>query len=341
MTLNPTPPAAPHASVPLAWVLVVGLVAAAVGVGATAAYFDLRPSSTAGDVTVVDDADRTVSVPLDPSRVAVLAPSIVDPLYRLGLRSHIVAVGCADQTLAGLEEDFSPDQVALWNLTASMCVADYPISTEELLTFNPQLVLAATIDDLADLETFSTTYHIPLLVLQAPSLSGILVDDSILGTVFGVTAKANTLNGELTAELNAAINVSNDVLDANTSFPSVLLTYGLSDSSDGYYSFGPGTFGESLLEFASGASISANSSFEYPVLSAEQVLEDNPQVIIYGTGFGYNLSYYEGGEFWSDFSAVENHQAFGLDSNLITEADPTMILEGLPAILAILYPTPP
>ncbi len=290
---------------------------------------------------MTDDLSRTVTVPFDPSRVAVLAPSIVDPLFRLGLRSHIVAVGCADQTESGLGEDFSPSQIALWTLTPSLCVADYPISSEELLADNPQLVLAATIDDISDLETFSLTYHIPLLVLQAPSLSGILVDNSVLGTVFGVTAAANALNGQLTQELNVGLNVSNGLLYNNTSFPSVLLTYGLADGSDGYYTFGPGTFGESLLEFASATSISANSSFAYPVLSAEQVLEDSPQVVIYGTGFGYNLTYYEGGEFWSDFPAVENHEAFALDANLITEADPTMILQGLPALLGILHPPSP
>ncbi len=333
-------PVPPRATVPLAWVMVVGLAAAGLGIGATAAYYDLRPGPSTGNVQITDDLNRTVQVPYDPARVAVLAPSVMDPMFRLGLRSHVVAVGCGDQSQAGLLDDFSPDQVSLWGLTASMCVQDYPMSDEELLASGPQLVLAATIDDIQDLEAFSTTYHIPVVVLQASTLGGILWDDELLGEIFGVGAGAAALNAELSGVLNHCQNVTNGLTDNGTLLPTVLLTYDLS-SGNGYWTFGPSSFGESLIEFAGGQSISANTSYSYPVLSGEQVLADQPAVIIYGTGYGLNLSYYEGGQFWSDFNAVKDGNATGLNSNLFTEADPTMILNGLPALLAILHPPAP
>jgi ABC-type Fe3+-hydroxamate transport system substrate-binding protein len=322
--------------VPLAWAIVLVLVVAALGIGVTAGYYELRPATTPGSIHVTDDLGRSVTTPYQPSRVAVLAPSDLDVMVRLGLRSDVVAIGCAAPTPAGLAEDYSPDQVALWHLTPSMCVADLPLDEEQLVNVSADLVLAATIDDLNDLFTYSVTYHIAVMVLQPATLSGILVDDSLIGTIYGVTAAADALNDQLLRELANATAIQTILLDNGTPLPSVLLTYGV--DSNGYYTFGPSSFGQSLVEFASAASISASSSYAYPELAGEQVLAANPHIIIYGTGYGYNESVYATGPFWSSFPAVQNGNISGIDSNLITEPDPTMILVGLPALLAILHP---
>lgn len=318
-----------------ATLLVVAVViAAAVGIGATGAYFELRPGPSApGSVHVTDDLGRSVTVPYDPSRVVVLGPSIMDSVYRLGLRSHVVGVDCYAADLGGLSADYSSDQIALWNLSSSMCVEIGPtFNFEDLLNATPQLVLAATIVSTADVEQISAQYGIPAVVLQASSLGGIQVDLNILSQIFPVSAEVTALNARLAAELYNASQVVNNA----PSFPLVLVTYDA--DSNGYWTFGPGTFGESLIEAAGATSISANATFAYPELSPEQVLSANPQWIIYGTGFGLNLSYYAAAPLWSSFPAVQAGNITGLDSNWLTEADPAMILQGLPALIAIFHP---
>ena len=169
-------------------------------------------------------------------------------------------------------------------------------------------------------------------MLQPPTLSGIEVDVSILAQLFPVQSKANALNAQMSSELyNATVTVGNA-----SSLPKVLVTYDA--DTDGYWTYGPGTFGQSLIEFAGGSSIAANSTFSYPELSPEQVLDADPQLIVYGTGFGLNLTFYEAGPLWSSFPAVENGNITGMDSNWLTEPDPTMILTGLPALIAIFHP---
>jgi ABC-type Fe3+-hydroxamate transport system substrate-binding protein len=107
----------------------------------------------------------------------------------------------------------------------------------------------------------------------------------------------------------------------------------------GYFSYGPGTFGTSLLELVGGASISAGATLSYPTLSGAQVLAANPAVIVCATGpLGETLAQYAQGPDWSQLAAVQLHRFFGLDATLLTEADPTMILSGVPALLAILHP---
>jgi len=341
MNLN-TPaalPMPPRRTVSLAWFVVGIVVAAGVSVAGVAAYYADRASPPPGPIPVTDDLGRHVSVPDDPARVVVFGPSIMDSMFRLGLRSHVVGVDCYATALGGLGDDYSTDQVALWNLSSSMCVEVEPsFDTEALLALGPGLILASTIVPTAAVEQFSDTYRIPVVFLQPATLGGIAIDVQLLVSIFGVRGPTDTLETALDSELASAAALQTNLTSNATPFPTVLLTYYA--DSNGYWTYGPGTFGLSLLELASGASISANATTSYPELSAEQVLASDPSYIVYGTGFGLNVSSYSDGPFWGDFSATQDGRAVGMDSNYFTEPDPTMILVGLPSLIALLHPSP-
>jgi len=326
-------------TVPLAWFAVGLIVAAGLSVVGIATYYALQPGAPTGPLTVTDDLGRTVTVPADPGRVVVLGPSIMDSMYRLGLRSHVVGVDCYAPSLGGLSSDYSSDQVALWNLSASMCVQTGPtFEVEELLALGPQLVLAATIVSVAAVEQITQTYHIPVVMLQPATLTGVVLDDQLMGEIFEVPGSASVLAQSLQSALSRAASLQDNLTANGTPFPTVLVTY--SADANGYWTFGPGTFGQSLIELASGASISANATLPYPELSGEQVLASDPEFLVYGTGFGINESIYAGGPFWSQLTAIQDGRAVGMDSNYFTEPDPTMILVGLPQLIAVLHPNP-
>jgi iron complex transport system substrate-binding protein len=330
----------PRRTVPLAWFVVGMIVAAGVSVAGIAAYYAARPGTPSGPLTVTDDLGRRDTVPTDPSRIVVLGPSIMDSIYRLGLRSHVVGVDCYAPSLGGLSSDYSSDQVALWNLSSSMCVETGPtFDVEQLLALAPQLVLASTIVSVAAVEEISQTYHIPVVMLQPATLAGVALDDELLGEIFEVTSTSASLVAALQSALYDATSLQDNLTMNGTPFPTVLVTYSV--DTNGYWTFGPGTFGQSLIELASGASISANSTLPYPELSGEQVLASDPEYLVYGTGFGLNQSTFSGGPFWSQLSATQDGRAVGLDSNYFTEPDPTMILVGLPQLIAILHPGSP
>jgi len=335
MSLISGPPGATSSAtgVPLTWVVVIVLVVAGAGVATTAVFMSPRPSPAPGSITVTDDLGRTVTAPFAPARVVVLGPSIVDLLYRLGLRSHIVGVDCYAAADGGLSDDYSADQISLWSLTSAMCVQVAPEFVPSMLAdLTPSLVLAATIVSTAEVEQVASEIGVPVLMLQPPTLSGVQVDASLIGEVFGVETQAAALNAQLAAELYNATNVTATAV----SLPTVLLTY--SADTNGYWTYGPGTFGESLLEITGARSISANASTPYPELTAAQVLASQPQWIVYGIGFGLTESYYASGPSWSEFQAVKDGNVTGIDSNWLAEPDPTMILDGIPALLAVFHP---
>jgi ABC-type Fe3+-hydroxamate transport system substrate-binding protein len=330
-------PASPRRTVSLSLFVVGIIVAAGVSIAGASAYYAFRASPPAGPVSVTDDLGRTVSIPNDPARAVVLGPSIMDSMYRLGLRAHVVGVDCYAPSLGGLSSDYSSDQVALWNLTSSMCVEVEPsFSAEALLALGPQLVLAAGLVPIGAVEQFSDTYHVPVVFLQPATLSGIAIDVELLGEIFGVTAAATSLATSLQGELERAASLQSNLTANATPFPTVLVTY-YSDTN-GYWTYGPGTFGESLIELASGTSISANATSSFPELSGEQVLASDPEFIVYGVGFGLNESSYSGGPFWTQLAATQDGHADGVDSNYFTEPDPTMVLVGLPAMITVLHP---
>jgi len=341
MSLNgPGPTAPPHRTITLSWFVVGLLVAAGVAIAGTAAYSSLRSTTspglpvTPGNLSVTDDLGRTVKVPHDPARVAVLSPSVMDIMFRLGLRSHVVGVDCSAVADGGLSGDYTPDQVSLWGLSSSMCVQVLPSLAPEMLeNLTPDLVLASTIISVAQVEAISSTLGFPVVMLQPPTLSGILVDVSLVAEIFGAPTAASSLNGALSLELYNATEVGLGL----AKLPTVLLT--IDADPNGYWTYGPGTFGESLIEIAGATSISANATTPYPELSPAQVLVANPSVIVYGVGFGLNESTYAAGPFWSDFSAVQNGNVSGINSNWLTEPDPTMILSGIPALLAAFHPS--
>src|SRR5580698_4965162 len=168
MSLNAPSTAPARRTIPVALFAVVLLVVAGAAVAATAAYFELRPAAPpAGSLSITDDLGRTVAVPNDPSRVVVLAPSITDTMVLLGLRDRIVGIDCGIPSAGGISEDYNSSQIAAWNLSASMCIETSPsVDVPQVLNASPQLVLASTITSISDVEEMSTTYGLPVLMLQ-------------------------------------------------------------------------------------------------------------------------------------------------------------------------------
>ncbi len=96
----------PPSGRPLVWAAVALLILAGGAAATTATYYAIHPPpGGSGTVQVTDDLGRTVTVPRNASRVVVLGPSIMDIMYRLGLRSQVVGVDCYAAADGGLSED--------------------------------------------------------------------------------------------------------------------------------------------------------------------------------------------------------------------------------------------
>ena len=334
MSLNPSPAGTPSPSrtrrvpVPLLALGVALLVAvAAITVGVLSGSTGAAPSH---GITVVDDYGRSVTVPAPAKRIVVLIASAMDIVYSLGLRSSVVGVDCGPGN--DYTADYTPGQVANWSLAGLACVSALPFSAASIQILNPQLVVAGPGISVSDLNTLQQTDGIPSLGLNPSNLSGILRDVTLVGALTGSATAATHLD----AALNASLAQDQDLRSLAGPAPSVLMTY--YDDPTGYYTFGPGSFGQSLLNAAGGQSITANDTqANSGEISGSFVLEANPDLIIVGTGFGLGVGNYSVGPYWAQLSAVSQGKVYGFDVTLLTEPGPAMIF-GIPSLMALLHP---
>lgn len=290
-------------------------------------------SGKGASVTVTDDAGRSVTVRGIPDRIVVLAPSAMDIVYRLGLRADVVGVDGGPPSAGGVYDDYSTGQVANWSLAGLPVITWEPsIDIETVLGLNPDLVIGASGTPLTGLETLQDQYGIPALYLNPPTLEGIEYDVTIVAEVTRTNATADAINAQVESSLNADAELIQNI----SSVPSTFLTY--YPDAGGYWSFGPGSFGNDLLVQAGASSITANDTLaNQDEIAGSYILAANPSVIIVGTGFGLTLQNYSAGPDWASFSAVQDNHVLTINSVYPTEPDPTMLLY-LNTLILLLHP---
>lgn len=345
---GPTPATTPaRRTLPLTLVVVLLVLVAAVGIGATATYYALKPAPStnaptgATTVTVVDDLGRSVTAPTNAHRVVVLAPSIMDLVFRLGLRSDVVGVGCTTSIPGGILNEYTYNQTVLWDLSNSTCVTDYPsLNTEGVANDTPGLVLAPDYTSAAAVDTMTDTYHLPVVVLSPTSIDGIVGDVRIMGQLYpAAAANCTALETQLSQTLASVAAQASNVTSEVATPSSVLISYYF--DSGGYYTYGPGTFGASMIDLVGGSNVASAVPLAYGEMNATAVLNDQPQVIIYGTEWndpyvvsGQTPSVWAGAPYWAQLTGTK----IAVDVAFISEPDPTMIL-WLPWLQHDLYPS--
>ncbi len=296
--------------------------------------------SDTSNAVVVDDLGRDVTVPLDPQRIVVLAPSIMDIVYRLGLRSTVVGIGCDGTELGGILNEYSPNQTVLWGLSNASCITDFPeLNSEELALLGPQLVIASTLTSALAVQQLTEVYDLPVVVFAPSSLWGIVADVRTMAEIFPESLReATQLETALDGVLSNATAFDTQLAADHAALPTVLLSYYFDEGA--YYTYGPGSFGDSLIALAGGTNVAADVPLQYAGLNATVVLLDQPQVILYGTS---NDSYLVSNEtpsvwptapYWPELTG----EKVPLDITVVSEADPSMIF-ALPLLMHDLHPT--
>ena len=100
---------------------------------------------------------------------------------------------------------------------------------------------------------------------------------------------------------------------------------------------GPGTFLDELITLANGTNIAHNSTTAYPLLSREEILRRQPDVIIATNDIVRSTddvlsSYPE----WKSLSAVQNKRVAIVDASIVSRPGPR-IIDGLDAVVRAIH----
>jgi iron complex transport system substrate-binding protein len=104
------------------------------------------------------------------------------------------------------------------------------------------------------------------------------------------------------------------------------------------YTYGPGSFGDLLLQRAGGANVGSSLSGQFAQMSLEQLVVANPAIIILGdSNYGTTADSLKKRPGWEGLDAVKNSQVFPFDDNLVSRPGPRLV-DGLEALAKLLHP---
>ena len=211
-------------------------------------------------VTIVDEAGRYVEVPCPTQRIASLNSYAAEVLYALGAGDRIVARSkyCV----------FPPAVKEKVNLGSSTSP-----NMEILLEQRPDVVIANLWLKQELRETIEKA-GIPVVLFNAWKIDPLRLMVKDLGLMLDERARAEELLGFIDRYL--------DLIKARTKKLKVeekpLVFY---ESFKPYSTVSSGTASHDLITLAGGINVAAGEPIRYPVVSAEWVLERNPEIIVH------------------------------------------------------------
>jgi iron complex transport system substrate-binding protein len=277
------------------------------------------PSGVPSGITLIDGLGRRVTLPGPAQRIVSLAPSNTEILFAIGAGAKVV----------GRDEfsDYPAEAKAIASVGGSM--GQY--STEAIVALRPDLVLAAEINSpelVKSLEDLGLTVYY---------LSNPKTLEEMYGNLEIAAKLAGADPAQLVDSLKARVAAVDEKVESAGEKPSVFYEIDATDPGKPY-TYGPGTFGDLLIQRAGGTNIGGTLQDAYPQISLEQIVVSNPDLIILGDSMsGVTPEAVKARSGWESLDAVKNDRIFIFDDNLVSRPGPRL-LDGLEQLAVLLHP---
>ena len=267
-------------------------------------------------VTVKDDVGRKITVYKEPQRIISTAPSVTEILFALGLNEKIVGV----TTLCNYpEEAKTKEKIGTFQSP----------NIEKILSLKPDIVIATggvqrqTVEKLEQL-------GIPVFVSYPRTMEEVIRSIYTIGHITGAEESAKKLAFDL--KLRVA-KVTSKVSKARVK-PKVFFELW----NEPLMSAGPGSFIDDIIRKAGGINIAGSSKSAYPIFSLEQLVKEDPDVIIGAeSSMGANPLDVSKRPGWNTLKAVKNQKVFMINDDIVFRAGPRLVL-ALEIIARYLHP---
>lgn len=271
------------------------------------------------NLTFTDGLGREVTFEAIPKRIVSLAPSNTEILFAVGAGAQVV----------GRDEfsDYPAEAESIDVIGGSF--GEYNV--EAIVALEPDLVLAAEINTpelVKQLEDLGLNVY---YLANPTTLEEMYMN---LETVAGLTGHDAT---ELVDSLKARVAAVDEKIMPLSSRIPVFYEIDATDPTKPW-TYGPGTFGDLLIDRAGGYNIGNVASDPYPQISLEQIVLANPSVIILGDAiWGVTPESVLERPGWETIPAVQSNSIFPIDDNLISRPGPRLV-DGLEQLAKLLRP---
>jgi iron complex transport system substrate-binding protein len=278
-------------------------------------------------LTVNDMLDRSVDIETEPQRVVATSPTTVEMVYAVG--GTLVAHDASSNY---------PPEVADLPAVGRAYAPDF----EGIVAQNPDLVIADSINQARFLQQFEAL-SVPVLMVGAASFEEVETGMQLVAQALGLSSEAELAIAKLEQE--------RDDLIAQVPDQPVKALILIMDADQRIYAAKPDTYVGSLAQAlkaenpATGLSGAAGPYPGYVLLSAEQAVTENPDVILTispAPAPAPKLSdVLKGVPGYSDLDAVKTGKVHELDVDLFLQAPGPRVVEAMRAMFELLYGTTP
>ncbi len=251
-------------------------------------------------ISVVDARGVEVTLEAPPERIVSYMASNTETLFHIGVGDRVVGV-----------DHFSNYPPEVDGLPK---VGDLEHDTEQILYLEPDLVVAASYNTalIEDMEQ----HGVPVFATSSTTYQDIFDDMRMLGEICGVKETADLLATDLEEKID---DITKNVPQEDR--PSVLY---VTDTSGGIHSVGNHTFIHTLLDRAGFENIAADKD-GWITYNEEDIIAENPDVIITSESMKDSLEAYIGKRSWRNITAVELDQVYHVDDDLISRPGPRVV----------------
>jgi iron complex transport system substrate-binding protein len=271
--------------------------------------------------TIVDSLGRNVSIPMTPRRIVSLAPSVTEILFAVGAGPQVVG----DTKFC----NYPAEAQALPKIGGFTAKT---ISVEAIVDLTPDLVIAGTASQKPVVEALEKL-NLPVLVLAPDSFEAVYAGIEQTGAVTGHTEEAETVVAQMRQRV-AMVTAKVASVPADQR-PAVFWEV----FDEPLTTAGPNTFIGQMIQLAGATNIFEDAQEHYPQVSAELVVERDPDVILGPSTQSAKLTpeLIAQRPGWSNLTALRKKRVYLLDGEITSRAGPRLA-DGLEALAKALYP---
>ena len=274
-----------------------------------------QPQQTGSARVFTDDAGRQIKLNGVPQRIVSLSPAVTETLYAIGAGDKVVGV-----------TDFCNYPAAALQKPKVGGFAD--INMETVISLSPDLVVAATLH-IPRIVPALEKFNIPVVINDPQTIIDVVKNIRFTGRVTGLEKQADSLAAELeTKYKHITEKITGQIR------PTVFW-----ELSDDFWTAGPGSFINDLINQAGGKNIAAGTKAPWAQLSAEIIIGEDPDyVFLADHPYGADIVSAGKRPGWEQLSAVKKKHIIEIqDVNLISRPGPR-VMEALEYIARILHP---
>lgn len=279
------------------------------------------PAPAAGPIQVTDGLGRAVTLAAAAQRIVSIAPSNTEILFAIGAGKQVV----------GRDEmsDYPAEAKAVTSIGSTYA----KLNTEAVVALKPDLVLAA---DITNPEQIQALEQLGITVYELPNpkdFAGLYANLATIGKLTGHEAEAAAYADQLKARVDAVMSRMAGV----SAKPKVYYELDATDPTKPYTT-GPGTFVDMLITLSGGQNIGAALGTAYAQISSEELVRQNPDVIVLGdAAYGITVESVGQRPGWGALAAVKNGAVYPFDDSLVSRPGPRLV-DGLEQFAKLIHP---